>query len=612
MGIQAPARGTGPGSPVEHAAAAYARGELAQARIACDELLRSRPRDAQALHVLALVELREGHAAQALAAIDRALGSTPADASLHASRGTILRSSGRHEDAVEAFDLAMELSSRQPRLLSNRGNALAELDRLEEALASHDEALQAGGETAARLVNRGLVLQRLRRLDDALSDAERAAQVDPGSAAAQNLMGTLLQDLGRPAKAMLAFSRAVVLAPRDPLGFYHRANLLSKFGQFEAALDDYAKALVIAPGHRSARLNRATLLSDCERFDEADAEFGLLAGDRQVADPARWNNSLSLLRRGRFQDGWTSYESRWRSPTFKSFRLETGKPAWHRASPARSVLAWGEQGIGDEVMFASMLPDLAACAPDTIVAVDRRLVPLFARSFPGMRVSSREHIADLDFDSHVAFGSLGAHFRPTEASFPRTPFLACDEGAASRLRAGIADGRKPLVGISWSSTRVAASSKCVDAARLGAVPALRDARLVNLQYGNCTSDLERLAATGADIVQVAEVDNTSDIDGLAALVAACDVVVTISNVTAHLAGALGKTTFLLLAKPADWRWGISPARSHWYGSVRLLRQERPGDWDGVFERLDAALREALPGGPGRAIASTGIDAPGRR
>jgi tetratricopeptide (TPR) repeat protein len=594
MASHAIARDRKPGMRTEIAAAAYARGAFREARAACNAVLRRQPRDTEALRLLALVELRAGRAADALIAIGRAIATAPSDAALQATRGDILRQSGRHAEAVAAYDRALELSPGKPEFHSGRGKALSDDGRHADALSSHEEALRAGGETATRLVNRGIALRRLERFEEALTDAERATKLAPASAAALNLLGTVLQELDRPAQAMLALSKAIALAPRDALGHYHRANLLRKFGQFEGALDDYSRALELAPDVRTARLGRASLLSDFGRFEQADADFALLVSSPHASAEERFNSALSHLRRGSFDAGWRGYDNRWRIAAAATFTLETDKPSWRPGHPSGTLLAWGEQGIGDEIMFGSILPDLVRAEPGTQLGVDERLVPLFSRSFPGIPVWRRGALRELPFDAHVPLGDLGMHFRPTPESFPRTPFLVADPDLAARLRSRLAADGKPVVGISWGSSRKAAASKCIDIARIGNTPALRDARLVNLQYGNCIEDLERLARTGADIIDASEIDKTNDIDGLAALLEACDLVVTISNVTAHLAGALGKPTFLLLGNPADWRWGTCAATSHWYRSVRIIRQARPGDWDGVFATLDAALCSAFP------------------
>lgn len=580
---------------IEKATSAQARGDFATAGAICRAILSRKPNDVAALAILAVATLRRGDTANADEHIRRAIALAPGSHTLQAAHGAILRAAGRQAEAVRAYDRAVALGASDATTHFNRGNALGDLGHFEEALECYDVGLRIGGETAGRLANRAVALQALGKFDAALADAERALVLDPAHAPAFNLKGTLLQDLGQPRAAFDAFGAAISTAPDDPAGFYHRANLLRDIGLLEGALADYDAALDRAPHYAPAHINRANLLADSGRHDEAEQCYAALSAIPEQADAAAWNRSLSQLKRGAFVPGWELYESRWRAPGFQSFRLETVAPRWTPGYRQGTVLAWGEQGIGDEIMFASILPDLARMGCAVVAAVDPRIVTLFARSFPGIRVIPRDDAIGERFESHVPMASLGVFFRRSTAEFPGTPFLVSDPSRASDLRSRLRAAGRPIVGISWASARVPA--KTIPATVFATVPALDGACLVNLQYGNCGADLERLAATGADIVADTGIDLTNDLDGLAALITACDAVVTISNVTAHLAGALGKRTFLLLPFAADWRWGRGDAHSLWYGSLTILRQDTPGNWDGVFAKLDRALCAENLGGP---------------
>jgi len=603
------------GTP-RQAADACARGELLEARRICESILGPSPDNVVALNILSLVEYRSGNAATALTLVEHAIGLNARNAHLHAAKGAILRAMGRLGDAVDAYDRALGIAPGEPSILSNRGNALAELGRLEAALVDQNAAICNGGDDPGRLVNRAMVLQSLRRFDDALADVDRAISAAPRNAGAHCVRGTILADLGRAAAALDAFCVSASLAPAHPAAFYHRANLLRDLGEVDAAAADFATAIRLDPRHSPSIVNFANLLDELGRHSEAQALFDQMAGMpglRDALQPGRgkqalalWNKSLSKLTQRDFANGWALYETRWQEPSFTSFRLSTVKPQWNIARRSDTVLAWGEQGIGDEIMFASMLPDLAASCRRVVVATDKRLIPLIGRSFPQVHTIPRQDAAAAEFESHVPFGSLGQFFRTTPERFPATPFLACDPGRAADMRSALAQPGRPLIGVSWSSIR--APAKSFAARRLAEVPAFRSARLVSLQYGDCADAIAGLRGAGLDALEAPGVDTTNDIDGLAALVAACDAVVTISNVTAHLAGGLGVPVFLLLPFAADWRWGLSARASYWYRSVRIIRQPRPGDWTSVLAGLDEALRGAFPS-LGRDASSTRLQLP---
>ena len=275
-----------------------------------------------------------------------------------------------------------------------------------------------------------------------------------------------------------------------------------------------------------------------------------------------------------------------------SVPLESNRPRWTPSDNNR-VLLWAEQGIGDEIMFASIIQDLHAACSKLIVKIDKRLIPLFKRSFPD-DIDFRprnEVVSEAEYDAHIPMGSMPKYFRQTADSFKPTSkgWLSACDAKANRLRKTLlSDGSETLIGISWHSTmpRSGAEVKVMTLTQLAKKLHAPKVKLINLQYGDVDSELDCLwKEHGIEVVKVPEIDNKADIDGLASLIMACDKVVSISNVTIHLAGALGKEAQVLLAYLPDWRWGSQPNNSYWYRSVLRYRQTKAGDWDNVLKKL---------------------------
>jgi hypothetical protein len=255
------------------------------------------------------------------------------------------------------------------------------------------------------------------------------------------------------------------------------------------------------------------------------------------------------------------------------------------------VLVWAEQGVGDEVMFGTMLGEFRGWCGELLVEVDARLRGLFERSFgEGVRFFSRGEAIDEDlYDVQIPMGSLGLHLRPDEASFRSGSggYLKADEERGRRLREslGLAAGER-LVGLSWRSSSAKTGAKrsvpLVDLVR-----ALRGegVRFVNLQYGAVGEDLAQVEQElGERVLECEGLDVMNDLDGLSSLIVSCDEVVTVGNATAHLAGALGKDAEVLLPYVAEWRWMHEGERSVWYESLHLLRQQQRAQWDEVLVR----------------------------
>lgn len=297
---------------------------------------------------------------------------------------------------------------------------------------------------------------------------------------------------------------------------------------------------------------------------------------------------------GDFERGWAKYDSRWRTNPDGGW-ISLRQPMWRGGPVAGTLLAWGEQGVGDQVLHLGMLDALDGVARRTVVAVDARLVPLVRRSFPGVSVIPREQVPREPCDAQVPLGNLGAHARKRWEDFPagRRSYLVADESRARALREQLSKDGRPVCGVSWSSAaRKLGADKSMALRELAPLLGLEGVRFVDLQYGDTAAERRALKeATGIELAPAPGVDNLADLDGLAALIRACDAVVTVSNTTAHLAGALGTPVHLMLpfSRGRLWYWHEGRDDSPWYPSVRITRQAKAGDWAPVVAQVRQKL-----------------------
>ena len=245
-------------------------------------------------------------------------------------------------------------------------------------------------------------------------------------------------------------------------------------------------------------------------------------------------------------------------------------------------------------MFSSTLNELHQKSEQLIVQIDERLIPLFSRSFPENIIYHPKNakVPEAAYDTHIPFGSLPSHFRPNIESFKQTSgtYLKADKDYSAALRENLrADGCNYIVGLTWrggSKKNNVLTNKSIDLVEVARVLNIKGVKLVSLQYGDTDNECKKLKSDyGINIHNVSEVDNFNDLDGLAALVEACDHIVSTDNLTVHIAGALGKKTTVLLPFCADWRWGVEREDSYWHSSLRLLRQENISDWSVPLEKL---------------------------
>ncbi len=267
---------------------------------------------------------------------------------------------------------------------------------------------------------------------------------------------------------------------------------------------------------------------------------------------------------------------------------------WDRQEDKRIIL-WREQGIGDDIIFLSLVPEASKITKSLSVYIDSRLIPLCTRSMPGINFKQYSDKVEEDFDYHLPMGSLPRLFRSSESDFERVVkgYLKADPKRVESLRDELRLRGKKVIGISWKSINSMNNlKKSLTLIDLGKVFKDLDITLVNLQYGDVDEEIRDFEnETGIEVLQCASVDNREDLDGLAALIEMCDLVVSTSNVTIHLAGALGKETWVLLPYFSMFWWLLDRTDSIWYPSLKLYRQKKSGSWDSPMRDLTNDLKQ---------------------
>ncbi len=446
--------------------------------------------------------------------------------------------------------------------------------------------------TSAALHDKGLALHRAGQLEAARAIYRQILDAAPRHADTLHMLGVLAFQQNDFGNAVDLISQASQLLPASALVHFNLGNALRAVRRLEDAGQAYLQALQLRPDHLEALTNLGNICKEQNRLDEALACYDRILALQPAHALTRYNKSIALLMRGDLAQGWDLYESRTacattdvnhRGPTIpRQARDWDGKPL------SKPLLVLPEQGLGDQVFYGSMLSDLEATGIESFVCLDERLLPLFRRSFPGLDFASPTQIAGLDpaqhlFGAQTLVGSLGRFYRrnATDLASIRSHYLFADAQATSALRSRIANGNKLICGLSWSS-QVAGhgASKSLPLQDLLPVLQVPNVEFIDLQYGDTLDERVKLeTGTGVRLRKLDDIDNKNDIDGLAALISACDLIITISNTTAHLAAALGKPVLILLAHHTPlWYWHADDMTSPWYPTVTLLRQSRPGDW----------------------------------
>ena len=335
-------------------------------------------------------------------------------------------------------------------------------------------------------------------------------------------------------------------------------------------------------------MNLAVTLKSVGHYEESLIVYQKLVTYRN-SDISHFHLGLTLLSMGRYGDGWSNYEYRWKvSPLVNSVWPVKGKEVWN-GEKDRDVVLWREQGIGDDILFSGLIPEAWDRSKRLSVYIDPRLVSLCKRSIKGVEFFPYESVIEDVKECHLPMGSLPSLFRQTEDDFKKTKkgYLKSDPERVSAIRTELGLEGKKVIGISWKSIKsLNTLKKSLTLLEFGKIFEGLDVTLVNLQYGDVDKEIRDFEEeTGIKIVQCGSVDNREDLDGLAALIEACDLVVSTSNVTIHLAGALGKDTWVLLPFVSSFWWLLNRDDSVWYPSIKIYRQKKFQDWKLALDLL---------------------------
>lgn len=586
-------------------------------------------------YIAARKHATHGRLSLALECIRKFLTVRPDDRDGMSLQAAILTAMGRHREALEIFRAVDSSGEPSPSVLSNMGNALGALGDQEGAVENYSKALTLDRDYVPALIGRAAQRLAIGRSQDALDDAVRAAGLKPELAAPHRQMSLALTQLGNLEEALAAINRALEIDELNAESHQRRAKLLfhmRRFGESLAAADrsfalmpsaeaqvqrgkallqtqDKAAALAafdaaitLDPNAYDTHISRGVTLNYLGRYREAIAGFeNAMAVDSRRA-LAYFRRAQGRLRLGDFAAGWADYERRWDADNF--LWISAGfvtPPLRERLDPGltrddlkgRSVLLAGEQGVGDQIMFASMIPDLLPEAGPVTLACDRRLHGLFGASLPALNLLPAPPDPK-SFDRVLAMGSLGRLYRNAAADFPGTPYLAPRQAvtAAWGDRLGSQQGRF-RVGISWrgGTDYTDGALRSVPLADLEPLLCLPDCEFVSLQYGDSAAEVEAMNARLPRSVRLFPPDAIDDFEQLAGLVCSLDLVVSVQTTLIHLCGAIGAPAMVMVPFMPEWRYGIESASMLWYRGVRLERQGSPSDWRSVIEAVTAAVRE---------------------
>jgi tetratricopeptide (TPR) repeat protein len=549
--------------------------------------------------------------------------------------GTIELQGGNTELGITYLARALKSDSTDIKLIINLANAYISINQFKEALEYLESAEKISPNLLNILYNKARALRGLNEFDAAITYLNKCLTLDPDNYLVLCDLALLFTQKENFEVAKDLYSKAITINPENYLTYYNRGSSYEKLNEFQSALEDYNMVIQKNALFEPALFNKFRILFTQGIYNEAldqinylinldknnidyfsfrarlflaSKEFELALKDydhileictnSNEADDAITNKAFINLAINKFKEGWELYESRYHikntffspKPKLIDFNVKNKK-----------IFIWAEQGIGDQILYSSLLCDAFKTQNYFYVSLDPRLIPLYKRSFAHLDhvtfISMHEKLQESKYDFHLPIGSLGKFFRNSLKDFNSHPnaYLKADKLQVNALRSKIKKNKQNICGIAWMSKNTElGKEKSLSLSQLVPILSIPNTIFVNLQYGETSKEIKNISDQhDIEIISMDEIDNFNDIDELASLIDACDYIVTSSNVTAHIAGALDKKTYLLIpySEGKIWYWGESENKSLWYPSIEIYRCGKNNLWSDPIQRITTELKD---------------------
>ena len=487
--------------------------------------------------------------------------------------GLILMQRQRFGEALEQFKRALKVGVDCKDTRDNFVRSLVLFAKESWETGAYDNAASALRSGISSLPERlelhchlSFVLSESGKHDEALIVSDQALSLNNEHPHPHDVKGLALLGLGRPKDALESFQCAITIDPNLVTALVNMSSALLELNLNEAAIEHLEHVLKQNPNNAQALNNMGLALAGKVMYPEAEQNLRAAIVKAPNFAEAHFNLSRLLLMQGFYEEGWRENEWRWKCRDFPSTWRDFPYPRWRgEALKGKTILVWSEQGIGDEIMFASPISDLLVDGAKLVLECGERLVPLFSRSFKGAIVVARQN-------------------------------LTADPGRLSELRSRYMGlGKGPFIGICWrSGNPIAGMERSAPLEQWDEILSQPNCKFVSLQYGEVETDLTALRnRLGIEVFHDKKINPLMNAEDWFAQVAAMDLVISVDNSTIQVSGSQGITTWTLLNVLPEWRFGMEGCGHDWHSSVAVYRQVSRGDWQPVFKTLLADLQNWL-------------------
>lgn len=500
-------------------------------------------------------------------------------------------------DIDEALKWLLKAQDVKPEWLlqNNLGKAFLLKNDLKRALECFQKALQETPEQAEIWFNLAELYTKTDQCELAISHYRKAIQRDPAMIAAYNNMGNVLRESQRYDEAIAAFQNVLALAPELAQGHYNLGGVYRLVEDYERAVEHLSKAIQLKPDYADAWNNLALTCKNMGDLDRAMTYFNrALQIDPELA-VARWNRSFVNFLTGNWLEGWHDFEARFDVPHWRTIyphridgALWDGGPI-----PGKTLFVHDEQGLGDTIQFARLLPWARQRCEQLILETREELIPLLEDNpaIDRIIIRSKTHPPTTHFDCYIPLMSIArlACMTPQKTA-GSLPYITAEKAKSDCWQRRL-ETPNPRVGLVWAGRPQHGNdtNRSCNLAQFAPLFRHADIHFVGLQKGLAAAQVVSGQWSNFDNIGP-HLDNFGD---TAAVLSQLDLLISVDTAVAHLAGAMGRPVWVLLPFIPDWRWGMRGQTTSWYPTMQLFRQHRPKDWASVIERINLQLQKML-------------------
>ena len=563
-----------------------------QAIVALKKVISMKPDFAEAYDNIGIVFQGQGKLDEAINSYKKSISLNPNYSNPYYNMANVLKVQDKLDEAVEAYKKSIELKPDHHKAYGNMATTLQKQGKLEEAIEAYKSSISIMPNYGETYSNMGNALQQLGKLDEAIEAHKKCISLNPNYAIAYNNLGNALQQLGKFDEAINEYKKSICLDSKYSDTYSNMGVALKDKGNVDDSMVFFQKALSLNPNHASSYNNLGNVFQYQGKLNEAIKAFKKsIALNANHADTHR-NLSLSLLQTGQIKEGLEEYE--WRLKINKGLARYHNfpRPEWDGQASLKdkTILLWCEQGIGDNMNWSSCLSLVCARGAHVILECQEKLVPLLSRSFPNVEVKAQDRSKDADrddFDFHLPMGSLYKHFidEMIEKGNPES-YLVPDPVRVQYWKDRLQSiGKGPYIGVCWKSS-------VKSAYRLQHYPPMSewspvfkvpDVTFINLQYKDYEDDIAKVEDEyGVKIHNFEDIDQYGDIDEVAALTAALDVVVSTKATPPMISAGVGTVTKIANWRQSNYNTMLTNPRSI---SLEMIHRDTWEPWDKVFKSI---------------------------